>query len=157
MANIKKRIYLFLFLSTFCALFWFSEEIYNIYDRNRYWCAIICFAAVIIGIACVVFHQTFSSTLYQVMVFEAPVPKLRPKKTGSTKKTTTTRAVSGYAKRMVAAKQQWLCGNCKKVLQAAFEVDHIIALSRGGTNQESNLVALCRDCHGEKTFRERAF
>ena len=25
----------------------------------------------------------------------------------------------------------------------------------GGNNDETNLVALCRNCHGEKTFQER--
>lgn len=31
------------------------------------------------------------------------------------------------------------------------EIDHTIALINGGENRESNLRALCRDCHGGKT------
>lgn len=34
------------------------------------------------------------------------------------------------------------------------EVHHIIPLSEGGTNDESNLMSLCRSCH-EKIHRER--
>lgn len=66
------------------------------------------------------------------------------------------RNVNGYKKRLIAAKQNWKCGNCKNLLDPAFEVDHIIALSEGGTNNDDNLVCLCRNCHGLKTFRERA-
>jgi len=41
------------------------------------------------------------------------------------------------------------------ILDASYEVDHIVALYRGGTNSETNLVALCRNCHGKKTVNER--
>ena len=39
-------------------------------------------------------------------------------------------------------------------LPAWFEVDHKIRLDRGGTNEVDNLVAYCRNCHGEKTAME---
>jgi 5-methylcytosine-specific restriction protein A len=58
-------------------------------------------------------------------------------------------------KKWVAAKQEWRCGECKLLLEAAYEVDHIVPLAAGGSNEESNLRALCRRCHGLKTFRER--
>lgn len=66
------------------------------------------------------------------------------------------RNVNGYKKRIIAANQNWKCGHCNQMLDAAFEVDHIIALSDGGTNDDENLVCLCRRCHGVKTFKERA-
>jgi len=65
------------------------------------------------------------------------------------------RSVSQLLKKKVAAKQQWACGHCKKILDASYEVDHIVALYKGGTNDESNLIALCRNCHGIKTVDER--
>lgn len=37
---------------------------------------------------------------------------------------------------------------------AATDVDHIIALVRGGTNELSNLQALCHACHSRKTVLE---
>ena len=69
-------------------------------------------------------------------------------------KTGTKRSVSETKKKFVAAKQNWCCGHCKKQLPAWFEVDHIIRLEHNGSNHVDNLVALCRDCHGEKTAIE---
>lgn len=68
---------------------------------------------------------------------------------------TTKRSVSETKKKFVAANQNWLCGDCKRQLPAWFEVDHVIALHNGGSNDVSNLVALCRDCHGKKTAMDR--
>ena len=68
---------------------------------------------------------------------------------------TTKRSVSETKKKFVAANQNWLCGDCKRQLPAWFEVDHLIALHNGGSNEVSNLVALCRDCHGKKTAMDR--
>ena len=72
----------------------------------------------------------------------------------SSGKTPTKRSVSETKKKYVAAQQGWKCGKCQKQLPAWFEVDHSIRLEHGGTNEVSNLVALCRDCHGEKTAME---
>jgi len=69
-------------------------------------------------------------------------------------KRTTKRSVSETKKKFVAARQNWKCENCKKQLPAWFEVDHKIRLDSGGSNHIDNLVALCRDCHGEKTAIE---
>jgi len=66
----------------------------------------------------------------------------------------TKRSVSETKKKYVAAQQGWKCGNCAKQLPAWFEVDHKIRLEHGGSNHINNLVALCRDCHGEKTAME---
>ncbi len=68
--------------------------------------------------------------------------------------TATKRSVSETKKKYVAASQNWKCGNCGKQLPAWFEVDHKMRLEHGGSNQVDNLVALCRDCHGEKTMME---
>jgi hypothetical protein len=68
--------------------------------------------------------------------------------------TKTKRCVSETKKKYVAAQQGWNCGNCKKQLPAWFEVDHKIRLDNGGSNHVDNLVALCRDCHGQKTAFE---
>ena len=57
-------------------------------------------------------------------------------------------------KKYVASNQNWKCGHCGKQLNAWFEVDHKIRLDNGGSNEVQNLVALCRECHGEKTAKE---
>ena len=64
------------------------------------------------------------------------------------------RSVSETKKKFVASQQGWKCNNCKEQLQAWFEVDHKIRLDSGGSNHISNLVALCRNCHGKKTALE---
>ena len=68
--------------------------------------------------------------------------------------TKTKRIVSETKKKYVASMQGWTCGECKKQLNHTFEVDHKIRLDKGGNNDVSNLVALCRECHGIKTARE---
>jgi 5-methylcytosine-specific restriction protein A len=46
-----------------------------------------------------------------------------------------------------------LCEQCKKAgrLTPAEEVHHILPLADGGTNDESNLMALCKSCHSKIT------
>jgi hypothetical protein len=66
----------------------------------------------------------------------------------------TKRSVSETKKKFVAARQNWCCGGCNKQLTAWFEVDHKTRLEYGGSNHVDNLVALCRECHGEKTTME---
>ena len=59
-----------------------------------------------------------------------------------------------FARKYVASMQDWKCGQCNKKLSHTFEVDHKIRLEHGGGNDVTNLVALCRECHGEKTAME---
>uniref|UniRef100_A0A6C0HBV4 HNH nuclease domain-containing protein n=1 Tax=viral metagenome TaxID=1070528 RepID=A0A6C0HBV4_9ZZZZ len=66
----------------------------------------------------------------------------------------TKRSVSETKKKYVASKQNWICGKCNKQLNHTFEIDHKIRLEYGGTNEVDNLIALCRNCHGEKTAME---
>ena len=68
---------------------------------------------------------------------------------------TTKRSVSETKKKYVAAQQQWKCNHCASQLTHTFEVDHKVDLRFGGTNHVSNLVALCRNCHGEKTMQNK--
>ena len=48
------------------------------------------------------------------------------------------------------------CVHCELMgrTTAATEVDHIVAKSKGGTDEESNLCALCISCHSIKSCRE---
>jgi len=67
---------------------------------------------------------------------------------------TTKRSVSETKKKLIASNQNWKCGECREMLKAWFEVDHIKRLDQGGSNDIENLVALCRNCHGKKTSME---
>ncbi len=51
----------------------------------------------------------------------------------------------------VMYKTKYRCGMCGDLLKPSCEIDHIKSLDAGGLDEWSNLWALCRDCHGEKT------
>ena len=50
-----------------------------------------------------------------------------------------------------------LCEKCKEQgrLTPAEEVHHILPLSCGGTNDEENLMSLCKSCHSEITAYDK--
>ena len=97
-------------------------------------------------------------TARNVLSSEAGVPSLSGRGGGSRMATSgkqgNKRSVSETKKKFVAARQNWRCGSCEQQLPAWFEVDHKVRLDRGGSNHIDNLVALCRNCHGEKTAVE---
>ena len=73
------------------------------------------------------------------------------------KNSTTTnhiRKVTPLQKKLVASNQSWKCGRCLQLLDASYEIDHIIPLYKGGSNENDNLMALCRNCHGKKTIED---
>lgn len=53
-------------------------------------------------------------------------------------------------------RDNWLCCECARngKVKPATEVDHIIPLSKGGTNDLSNLQSLCHECHTAKTHSD---
>jgi predicted O-linked N-acetylglucosamine transferase (SPINDLY family) len=59
-------------------------------------------------------------------------------------------------RRKIAIRQNWKCADqeCCKELEE-YDIDHIIPLSLGGTEDDNNLQALCPGCHRRKTDRER--
>ena len=63
------------------------------------------------------------------------------------------RCVSETKKKYVASQQNWKCGHCNEQLKATFQVDHKLDLRYGGSNHVSNLVALCTECHAQKTMQ----
>jgi 5-methylcytosine-specific restriction endonuclease McrA len=62
-----------------------------------------------------------------------------------------TRNVSEREKKIVASSQKWCCKSCTELLNHTYEIDHIIPLYGGGSNDRSNLQALCANCHSLKT------
>lgn len=64
------------------------------------------------------------------------------------------RNLNNNIKKYVAANQKWKCNSCNNLLDASYEIDHIIPLYKNGTNNINNLQALCRNCHGNKTIND---
>ena len=54
----------------------------------------------------------------------------------------------------IVDKQGNLCGDCKLTLTPFFQIDHVIGIQFGGTDEESNLMALCCECHAKKSVTE---
>jgi 5-methylcytosine-specific restriction protein A len=64
------------------------------------------------------------------------------------------RSVSESVKRQVAANWGWKCAECKEMLESTYQIDHILPLWEGGSNEMSNLQALCAGDHARKTQLE---
>lgn len=65
------------------------------------------------------------------------------------------KATSASIRLQIAWRQDWKCNECADTLHWTFEVDHIVALFDGGSNDYTNLQALCVKCHKTKSMRER--
>ena len=62
------------------------------------------------------------------------------------------RNVNGFLSKRVASGQDWKCQICNQKLDETYEIDHIIPLFKGGSNDRENLQALCPNCHKKKTI-----
>uniref|UniRef100_A0A6C0HK21 C2H2-type domain-containing protein n=1 Tax=viral metagenome TaxID=1070528 RepID=A0A6C0HK21_9ZZZZ len=54
----------------------------------------------------------------------------------------------------VVIEQENKCGECKEELSLYFQIDHVVGIQFGGTNDKSNLMALCCECHTKKSIAE---
>ena len=86
----------------------------------------------------------------------AAPPQLAPPKLSVAENARTKRPyLSPFTKQKVASDQKWRCKGCGRRLEAGFyDIDHRVPLSRGGSNDVSNLAALCRACHISKSAME---
>lgn len=50
----------------------------------------------------------------------------------------------------ILEKQGYKCVYCNSDIKEDYEIDHIVALSRGGSNWPSNLQGLCKTCNRQK-------
>lgn len=75
----------------------------------------------------------------------------------------TKRHVTAGTKKLIAGQQRYTCAaNVQDYVcplkgqpfdEAGYEIDHILSLEDGGTNDKSNLQALCLMCHRVKSNR----
>lgn len=61
----------------------------------------------------------------------------------------------GVVERLMV-KQSGLCSYCKCGIEQTFHVDHIVPVSRGGTNGEDNLQLTCPSCNLRKSWLSHA-
>lgn len=53
----------------------------------------------------------------------------------------------------IFARDKYTCQVCGRV-GGELELDHILNVARGGTDDDDNLQTICTDCHRPKTFAE---
>ena len=63
--------------------------------------------------------------------------------------------VTPFTSKKVAARQGFKCAMCQELLQEDWEIDHIVSLQRGGSNDLNNYQALHKRCHASKTSEEQ--
>ena len=56
-------------------------------------------------------------------------------------------------KEKIHLRDNWTCQHCRRVT-TQLELDHIVHVAQGGTDEESNLQSLCPPCHKDKTLKE---
>ena len=54
--------------------------------------------------------------------------------------------------RHVVLVEEPVCMICER--KPSVEVDHIIPVSQGGTDERDNLQGICKSCHEDKTFND---
>lgn len=66
------------------------------------------------------------------------------------------RGRAGAAQRKQRFADEPFCRDCRDrdIIRYATEIDHIVPLSKGGTNDDSNVRALCKLCHNARTTAE---
>ena len=103
--------------------------------------------------------KTAKSFIGPVIDFTSSTPNQTPqiKRMMNSGRNAVKRSVSETKKKYVASLQNWKCKRCGNQLNATFEVDHVKELGMGGNNHVSNLEALCRECHGQKTMSKYVF
>lgn len=63
------------------------------------------------------------------------------------------RVVVAETKKIVAHRQDFKCKHCQ-IIPLSYEIDHIVPLYLGGTNNKDNLQMLCANCHSDKTVKD---
>ena len=88
----------------------------------------------------------------------APAPLRRRREvvpqTSSASTSTRRKRATPFISKKIAARQQFRCAMCGELLDD-WEVDHIVSLQRGGSNDLSNLQALHKRCHAYKNHVEQ--
>ena len=85
----------------------------------------------------------------------ARAPSARPGATTRAVQPMQRKRITPFQARLVAARYGFKCAICGRTLDASWETDHIVPLSRGGSNDLSNLQPVHRiPCHQMKSSRE---
>ncbi|MDQ7982174.1 HNH endonuclease [Paraburkholderia sp. SARCC-3016] len=63
----------------------------------------------------------------------------------------------GVAQRLrIRERDGYRCRCCNRAVRVG-QIDHIVPLDKGGSNDDSNMQLLCDDCHVDKTNRDNGY
>ena len=121
---------------------------------------VIATMCVVIILACLISRYDARAALKVLQhgqhLFEPEIQARVPQSDEVTTRTTRCRPyISPLVKKRVAANQKWRCASCKRLLDETYELDHLEPLFEGGSNDETNLQALCKRCHAMKSSLEQ--
>lgn len=140
--NLVKNVIIIIVLISVSILFWFKPSYYKTIIHTSKWIKKLPYLlSIIVGIFTI---KSFSSRNSEQSPNESHIQFNIEK-----------RNVTETTKKIVASKQQWKCGMCHRLLDETYEVDHIIPLYKGGSNEINNLMALDPICHRKKTYTDK--
>ena len=67
--------------------------------------------------------------------------------------------IAGSVRRMVAERADWRCEYClspENLAPQCFTLEHIVPLSKGGSDEPENLAYACQGCNGSKYAKTEA-
>ena len=99
-------------------------------------------------------HQKMKA---EIAILTGSLNKREPERGPETSPESTTtkrKKISKGVRQRIADNQQNKCGECEQILTPFFHLDHIVGLQFDGTDEESNLMALCYECHTKKSMCE---
>ena len=64
------------------------------------------------------------------------------------------RKINNTIRNEIVNKQNNKCNDCNNFLSQYYQIDHVIALQFGGSDETDNLQALCCECHAKKSIIE---
>ncbi len=99
--------------------------------------------------------DTVFTKTYTTDVATKPQSKYQYKQTKRDKYGKIKRYVSVRQTKLILTRQKCKCNLCKNDLDMGLEMDHIIEIADGGTNDDENYQALCGNCHNLKTSQSQ--
>lgn len=106
----------------------------------------------------ITFEKTMKTQIDKIHILETHIRTISSSSIGEatiiTQVPMKRRKINKALKQQIVNEQNNACGECKLALTPYYQLDHMIGLQFGGTDDRSNLMALCCECHAKKSIGE---
>ena len=89
--------------------------------------------------------------------YRHPAPPVAAERRTTAGAPTKRKRVTPFTSKKVASRQGFKCAMCGELLSEDWEIDHIVSLQRGGSNELNNYQALHKRCHASKSSEEQRY